>query len=69
MNRHVHVLCVSLILCGQREIQVSATGTQATAGCGGIKKDEKLIKDQGFCQTEKLYYTIVLNYRKMNVSV
>ena len=65
---HVHVLCVSLILCGQREIQVSATGTQAKLGSGGIKKD-KLIKDQGFCQTGKLYYPIVLNYRKMNVSV
>ena len=38
-------------------------------GSGGIKKDEKLIKDQGFCQTGKLYYTIVLNYRKMDVSV
>ena len=36
---------------------------------GGIKNDEKLIKDQGFCQTGKLYYTIVLNYRKMDVSV
>ena len=33
---------------------------------GGIKNDKKLIKDQGFCQTGKLYYTIVLNYNKMD---
>ena len=71
VNQHegmfMHVLCVRYILYGQRETQVSATGTQASSG--GIKNDKKLFKDQGFCQTGKLYYTIVLNFKKMDVSM
>ena len=52
---HIAVLSFSLL------IILYASTTQLLSS-GGIKNDEKLIKDQGFCQTGKLNYTIVLNY-------
>ena len=56
---HLHVIGELNIVWAMRDSNLCNCYSSHIAG--GIKNDL-------FCQTEKLYYTTVLNYRKMDVS-